>query len=250
MTHASPSTNKKGFADRFSKGLSIAIGAGFVLVSLTGLTAPTASSTADPEPVSLFEIDESHRQPAASRLAPRPDVIRPIVNTISVPADVDWDLSGRPVVSSKPPPPPPPPEPDPEPEVEVEQETVIQQEPAPATATESETHIAPSGAVAVPASESQAIAFDMVVQRGWDGSEFTCLVELWNRESNWNHLAENTSSGAYGIPQALPGNKMESVASDWRTNPVTQITWGLGYIADRYETPCGALQHSYDRGWY
>jgi len=86
--------------------------------------------------------------------------------------------------------------------------------------------------------------------RKWDESEFTCLVDLWNRESNWNYRAENPSSGAYGIPQALPGNKMGAAGKDWRTNAETQILWGLSYIADRYKTPCRAWAHSEDVGWY
>jgi len=106
-------------------------------------------------------------------------------------------------------------------------------------------------AVGVPdAGTAQAIAYDMVMARGWDQSEFECLVALWNRESHWNVYAYNASSGAYGIPQALPGDKMATAGADWQTNPVTQITWGLGYIAGRYGTPCGAWEHSERKGWY
>jgi hypothetical protein len=97
---------------------------------------------------------------------------------------------------------------------------------------------------------AQAIAYDMVLQRGWNDGEYECLVALWNRESHWNVYAHNASSGAYGIPQALPGDKMASAGADWQTNPATQITWGLGYIAGRYGTPCGAWEHSERKGWY
>ena len=97
---------------------------------------------------------------------------------------------------------------------------------------------------------AQAIAHEMVLARGWDEQQYSCLVALWNRESHWNVYAHNTKSGAYGIPQALPGDKMASVADDWQTNPVTQITWGLGYIEGRYGTPCGAWGHSENKGWY
>lgn len=97
---------------------------------------------------------------------------------------------------------------------------------------------------------AQAIAYDMVLARGWGQSEYDCLVALWNRESHWNVSAHNASSGAYGIPQALPGDKMASVAADWQTNPATQITWGLGYIHGRYGTPCGAWAQSEAKGWY
>jgi hypothetical protein len=82
-----------------------------------------------------------------------------------------------------------------------------------------------------------------------DTTQWTCLYNLWERESGWNVYAENPS-GAYGIPQALPGSKMASAGSDWETNPVTQITWGLGYIKSIYGTPCGAWQSEVDNGYY
>lgn len=100
------------------------------------------------------------------------------------------------------------------------------------------------------AGTAQAIAYDLVAAKGWKVAEYDCLVALWNRESHWNIYAYNPTSGAYGIPQALPGNKMATVASDWKTNPKTQIIWGLGYIQQRYQTPCGAWDHSERKGWY
>ncbi|WP_284293541.1 ubiquitin-like domain-containing protein [Luteimicrobium album] len=103
--------------------------------------------------------------------------------------------------------------------------------------------------VVVSPGSAQAIAKAMVADRGWDSSQFSCLVSLWNRESGWRVNAANPS-GAYGIPQALPGSKMASAGSDWRTNAKTQITWGLSYIAGRYGTPCGAWAHSQASGWY
>nr|WP_116026463.1 lytic transglycosylase domain-containing protein [Thermomonospora umbrina] len=103
----------------------------------------------------------------------------------------------------------------------------------------------------VPAGEAQRIAKGMLPSYGFDpDTQFGCLVKLWNKESGWRHTAANPSSGAYGIPQALPGSKMASAGSDWRTNPATQIKWGLGYIKGRYGTPCGAWSHSQSRGWY
>ena len=96
---------------------------------------------------------------------------------------------------------------------------------------------------------AQSIAYDMVKARGWSDSEFSCLVALWKRESGWRVNAYN-SSGAYGIPQALPGSKMASAGADWATNPATQIRWGLGYVSARYGTPCGAWGHSNATGWY
>ncbi len=90
----------------------------------------------------------------------------------------------------------------------------------------------------------------LAAERGWTGAEFNCLYQLWQKESGWNTTAGNRSSGAYGIPQALPGSKMGTVAADWQTNPETQIKWGLGYIARSYQTPCGAWQKSRTSGWY
>lgn len=85
----------------------------------------------------------------------------------------------------------------------------------------------------------------------WDqDKEFACLDKLWTRESNWRWNADNPSSHAYGIPQSLPGDKMASEGDDWRTNYKTQIRWGLNYIKGRYQTPCGAWDHSQATGWY
>lgn len=82
------------------------------------------------------------------------------------------------------------------------------------------------------------------------GAQFSCLDALWNKESGWNHLAQNPSSGAYGIPQSLPGSKMASAGADWRTNPYTQVRWGVSYIKSRYGTACAAWNHSQAHNWY
>ena len=97
---------------------------------------------------------------------------------------------------------------------------------------------------------AKGFALAQVEERGWDFNQYSCLVKLWERESNWRWNATNRSSGAYGIPQSLPASKMASAGADWRTNPATQIKWGLGYIAGRYKTPCAALAHSDRKGWY
>lgn len=96
---------------------------------------------------------------------------------------------------------------------------------------------------------AQTIAKELLAKRGWSG-QWTCLNNLVNRESGWNIYAKNPSSGAYGIPQALPAGKMASAGADWRTNPRTQLSWMMGYIEDRYSTPCGAWAHSQRTGWY
>ena len=87
---------------------------------------------------------------------------------------------------------------------------------------------------------NRATGCALMLEKGFGIAEFPCLNKLWDKESGWNHLAENKSSGAYGIPQAYPGNKMSSVADDWRINAATQIKWGLGYIKGKYKSPCGA----------
>lgn len=81
-------------------------------------------------------------------------------------------------------------------------------------------------------------------------AQFACLQPLWNEESGWNPYAQNPSSGAYGIPQALPGSKMASAGPDWQTNPDTQIRWGIQYLNDTYGSPCGGWAHEQAYGWY
>ncbi|HEX8095275.1 ubiquitin-like domain-containing protein [Jatrophihabitans sp.] len=101
----------------------------------------------------------------------------------------------------------------------------------------------------VSSGSAQQIAAGMVSARGWSSDQFSCLVSLWNKESGWRTNAYNPS-GAYGIPQALPGSKMASAGSDWQTSARTQISWGLGYIASVYGSPCSAWAHSQATNWY
>lgn len=104
-------------------------------------------------------------------------------------------------------------------------------------------------AVAPSSGSTRQIGQALAAKRGWTGNQWTCLNNLWTRESGWRTTAAGYS-GAYGIPQALPGSKMASAGSDWRTNPATQITWGLNYISGRYGTPCGAWSSFQSKGWY
>ena len=130
---------------------------------------------------------------------------------------------------------------------------VVEKKPEPVklapASTSSESGWAPPAITPDPGS-AQAYAAGAVAARGWASSEFDCLVALWSKESGWRVNAYNASSGAYGIPQALPGSKMATAGADWETNAATQIEWGLGYIQGRYGTPCGAWGHSQDVGWY
>lgn len=98
---------------------------------------------------------------------------------------------------------------------------------------------------------AESIGYNMLPQFGFSqSSQWGCLLNLWNRESGWNYEAENPYSGAYGIPQALPGDKMASAGADWQTDPATQIKWGLGYIQSIYGTPCGAWDFELANGYY
>jgi hypothetical protein len=95
----------------------------------------------------------------------------------------------------------------------------------------------------------QAIAYGLLASYGFSTDQWGCLDDLWQEESGWRYNAENPS-GAYGIPQALPGSKMASAGPDWQTDPTTQINWGLGYIKNQYGTPCNAWAHEEADGWY
>jgi hypothetical protein len=109
---------------------------------------------------------------------------------------------------------------------------------------------APIVAVAAPnPGTAQAIAYNMLPQFGYSHDQFGCLDDIWSRESGWRYNAYN-ASGAYGIPQALPGSKMATAGPDWQTNPATQIRWGLGYIKGRYGSPCNAWAFWQANGWY
>lgn len=97
---------------------------------------------------------------------------------------------------------------------------------------------------------AKAYAYQLLSSMNFGDDQYSCLVKLWERESNWRYNAKNPSSGAYGIPQSLPGSKMASEGPDYLTNPETQIRWGVKYIKGRYGSPCGALAHSDKLGWY
>ncbi len=98
--------------------------------------------------------------------------------------------------------------------------------------------------------DPQSAARVLAARRGWGQTQFSCLDSLWSKESQWRTTADNPTSSAYGIPQALPGKRMATVGPDWRTNPLTQITWGLRYIESAYGTPCAAWAHSRATNWY
>ncbi|HET7327890.1 MAG TPA: lytic transglycosylase domain-containing protein [Nocardioidaceae bacterium] len=107
-----------------------------------------------------------------------------------------------------------------------------------------------SSAAELPPTDPREIALSLLPRYGWDASQFGCLDELWVGESNWEVDATNPSSGAYGIPQALPAEKMAAFGADWRTNPATQIRWGLWYIEQSYGSPCSANEFKHANNWY
>ena len=105
-------------------------------------------------------------------------------------------------------------------------------------------------AAAAASGSPQSIAKSMLASFGWSSSQFSCLEPLWAHESGWNTTATNPSTGAYGIPQAVPGSKMASAGPNWKSDAATQIKWGLTYIKDTYKSPCGAWSHEQADGWY
>jgi len=118
------------------------------------------------------------------------------------------------------------------------------------TASAQPSPSATASAAAVASGSPQQIAQAMLGSFGWSSSQFSCLDPLWAHESGWSVTAYNAGSGAYGIPQALPGSRMASAGPDWQTNAATQIRWGLEYIKGTYGSPCGAWDHEQATGWY
>jgi hypothetical protein len=118
-----------------------------------------------------------------------------------------------------------------------------------ATPSSSATSGSTAQVTSAPSGTARQIAQQMLNAEG-RGSQFSCLDALWSRESGWNVYATNPGSGAYGIPQALPGSKMASAGPNWRTDAANQIRWGLSYINSTYGSPCGAWNHEEATGWY
>lgn len=220
-------TSRGGFSPRRVLKTTVALGAVAGFVGLAAV-APFAAKPAEAKeypPLARGSVMNQQLMAAAT-------------------AASDFDLQR---FEAEPPPPPPKPKPSPTPTATPTQDADGDQGTADAGAKEAETPAPPAPPAATPdPGTAQAIA------RGYVGSdsEFSCLNSLWERESNWNVSAMNTGSGAYGIPQSLPGDKMASAGADWQTNPDTQIRWGLGYIQGRYGSPCNAWAHSESVGWY
>ncbi|GAB3602058.1 aggregation-promoting factor C-terminal-like domain-containing protein [Microbacterium aureliae] len=206
---------------------------GFAAFAVVGFAAAYVGPTG----VALSQASAEERPPISLYASSMADIQTRVVAVDAEPLEADDLDRGGYAVYVKP---KPTPTPEPEPVVQAEAATQPQ---APA-AVWTPPFVTPDPGSA------QAIAYDMVKARGWGDDEFSCLVALWNKESGWRVNAYNASSGAYGIPQSLPGSKMATAGADWETNPATQITWGLGYISGRYGAPCGAWAHSQSVGWY
>lgn len=221
IAHVSPRPTVTGSVRRPRRrgGLGLSLfsfvaAASFVVVTVVD---PTSGAVASPNyQATVQELTERHAQSVTLDSSPAAAAVSR--DTFSVIA---------------PPPPPPPP--------------VVK--PAAPAKKAGGGFVAPVFAAPSPGT-SKAIAYDMVLARGWGEDQYSCLESLWQKESGWRVDAMNRSSGAYGIPQSLPGSKMASAGADWATNPATQITWGLGYITARYGTPCGAWATSEAKGWY
>jgi hypothetical protein len=149
------------------------------------------------------------------------------------------------------------PEPEPEPEP-TEESTTESTESSDASSTDSSSGESSGGSSSYPDSVSydtgtvKGDAQAYLASQGYSGSEWACFDAIITQESGWNPSATNASSGAYGLPQALPGSKMASAGADWQTNPVTQVKWALGYMVGRYGSPCGAYDFKFTQGngWY
>ena len=205
----------------------------------TAATAPATTPTSHP-------VATPTSRPV-TKPAPRPvvtPVVKPPVTPVTKPvAEPVKPVTPKPVAPKPVAPKPSPPKPAPKPIAK----------PAPKPAPPPAPKPAPTTVIVVTPGSAQAIAKSMMGAYGWNTtSSFSCLVNLWNGESGWRWNATNPSSGAYGIPQAWPANKMATAGADWRTNPRTQIRWGMGYIKGRYGTPCAAWSAWLSRSphWY
>ncbi len=211
-----------------SSAAVVGVGIAIVLVAGGGkLAIPTAS--ADPAPVA--DLQPAVLQPVdvgLGALPPSPSPLATIPPTIPVAAPSAAPLPGAFATAAS--------------------RSLARQPVAPTPPQPAATSRASSAAAPVSNGDPRSIARSMLAARGWSG-QFSCLDSLWSRESGWRTTASNPS-GAYGIPQALPGSKMASAGSDWRTNPATQITWGLDYISSSYGSPCAAWSRSQSHGSY
>jgi hypothetical protein len=235
---------------RNRKVTSVVAGCALAAVAAVGiaqpfLAAPTATQAAESYQPSLADITKANPQSYVSEQltggsADEGDDAGSSASITSGRSDVSVELE---------------PEPEPAPVV-VEEDTTTDTTTedtttSDSTSTEStDTSGASADYVAPSAGSIKETAASMASsQYGWGSDQFACLDSLWTKESNWNPTAANPS-GAYGIPQALPGSKMATAGSDWATNPTTQIAWGLSYISGVYGTPCAAWGHSQSYNWY
>jgi outer membrane biosynthesis protein TonB len=201
-----------------SCALLVGVGAAGQATESMTTVASTESSTADSDAQMSIEKSEIRSNPAESPAPAEINVVPQAAEPAPAPA-----------------PEPAPAEPAPAPAPE----------PAPAPAPEP----APVVAVNDPAG-AQAYAAGQLASYGWAADQMQCLVTLWDKESDWTTTATNPSSGAYGIVQSLPAEKMASAGADYLTNYRTQINWGLNYIQERYQSPCGALNFHLSNNWY
>lgn len=215
----------------------------WAMLASSSFLAPASLTAVIEDQKPSTEITYNRAELPKTDFNPNPSV------SVSETVDLHFDRVG---VTSLPAPEPEP-EPEPTPPPAKENNTPSQpanNTPVPVAAPFNQPAVPTPSPISVAPGSAKEEAKRQLAGYGWGDDQFSCLVSLWEKESNWNHTAANPSSGAYGIPQSLPGNKMASAGADWQTNPATQIKWGLGYIKDRYQTPCGAWNHSIAVGWY
>lgn len=209
-----------------------------------GLAAEESYKAQQEAAAAAAEVAASQAPPAAVPVAPPAAVPLPTAGPAVARAGAG-SRDDAPVPAEQPRPAPPAPDPEPAPVASAQPSGPPSPSPGPQP-PEPKPQVT---AVNDPAG-AQAYASGRLESFGWGQDQFQCLVNLWNRESNWRTNALNSSNGAYGIPQSLPGDKMAAAGADWRTNYRTQVDWGLGYIKGRYGSPCGAWGHSERNGWY
>ncbi|WP_461173944.1 hypothetical protein M1D93_04290 [Arthrobacter sp. Z1-9] len=220
-----PSFGKRAAVIAASCALLVGVGAAGQATETSIRGAATETQAAQAQSNLSIEKSEITSNPAPEPAAPEIAVAPQAAEPAPVPA--------------------PAPAPEPAPVAAPEPAPAPAPEPAPAPAPEP----APVVAVNDPAG-AQAYAAGQLGNYGWAPDQMQCLVTLWNKESDWTTTATNPSSGAYGIVQSLPAEKMASAGADYLTNYRTQINWGLNYIQERYQSPCGALNFHLSNNWY
>ncbi|MDQ0680067.1 type V secretory pathway adhesin AidA [Arthrobacter pascens] len=202
-----------------------------VFTTACALLAGVAAASHASEAMTPVAANESQQVNTSAGIESNLSLEKTEIQAPSAPAPAPAEVTVAPQAAE------PAPAPEPEPAPAPAPEPVAVPEPAPVVAVND-----PAGA--------QAYAAGQLANYGWSADQMQCLKTLWTKESEWSTTATNASSGAYGIVQSLPAEKMASSGADYLTNYRTQINWGLNYIQERYQSPCGALNFHLSHNWY